>query len=235
MSARNYFGVGFLRGLNSVSEVFAPYRDPGRYEDPPSGRRRSDWAVVRETMKNAVGAAFSKISPGVSEQQLTETGRSSGPITIRPITKFVSARWRGPLPPPTELEKIEQLIPGGADRLLRIAEQDLQRALQMAEKEQASRIQTAEKEQASRIQTAEKEQAYRIQMAEKEYVYRVEDSRRGHEDSRRGQWLGWLLAAGALTAAAVVSLFQAPWQVSVALVGIPVLGAVQALMRGRKE
>jgi len=25
MIANNYFGVGFLRGLNSVAEVFAPY------------------------------------------------------------------------------------------------------------------------------------------------------------------------------------------------------------------
>lgn len=232
MSARNYFGVGFLRGLNSVAEVFAPYA--GGYEDPPIERSRSDWAAVRQDMKNALGTAFAKISPGISERQLTGTGSSSGPIVNRPITKFVSARWRGPLPPPTELEKIEQIIPGAADRLLRMAEQDLQGALQMAEKEQASRIQAAEKEQASRIQAAEKEQASRIQAAEKEQAHRIEDSRRGHEDSRRGQWLGWLLAAGALTAAVVVSLFHAPWQVSVALVGIPVLGAVQALIRGRK-
>src|SRR3569833_3056726 len=101
----------------------------------------------------------------------------------------------------------------GADRLLRMAEQDLQGALKMAEKEQASRIQTVEKEQASRIQ-----------IAEKEHVRLIEDSRQGQEKFRRGQWLGWFLAAGALTAAAVVSLFNTPWQVSVALVGIPVLG-----------
>ena len=79
---------------------------------------------------------------------------------------------------------IDQIIPGGADRLLR-----------MAEKEQSHRI----------------------------------------EDAKRGQYLGWSLAAGAVIAAAVVSLWRGPWQVSVALVGIPVLGAVQALIQGRKE
>ena len=110
MLARSYFGVGFLRGLNSVAEVFAPY---------------------------------------------------SG-----------------------EHECSLQIIPGGADRLLR-----------MAEKEQTHRI----------------------------------------EDAKRGQYLGWSLAAGAVIAAAVVSLCRGPWQVSVALVGIPVLGAVQALIQGRKE
>jgi uncharacterized membrane protein len=220
MGRPNYFGVGFWRGLNSVSEVFAPYQYPVRHKDPPAERKRSDWAGVRDNVKNALGAAFSKISPDVSEQQLTETRRSSGPITIRPIAKFVSAHWRGPLPPPIELEKIEQLIPGGADRLLRMAEQDLQGALQMAEKEQASRI-----------QTAEKEHLYRVN----EQALRIEDSRRGYEESRRDQWLGWILATGALTAATAASLLHAPWQVSVALVGIPVAGAVQALIRGRKE
>lgn len=123
MLARNYLGVGFLRGLNSTAEVFAPYSDR-------------------------------------------------------------HAQRRGPLPPPSELEKIDQIIPGGADRLLR-----------MAEKEQAHRI----------------------------------------EDAKRGQYLGWSLAAGAVVAAAAVSLCHGPWQVSVALVGIPVLGAVHALIQGRKE
>jgi hypothetical protein len=131
MLARNYAGVGFLRGLNSVAEVFAPYSsEPER-------------------------------SPSI-----------------------ISAHWSGPLPPPVELEKIDQIIPGGADRLL-----------SMAEKEQTHRI----------------------------------------EDAKRGQYLGWLLAAGAVIAAAMVSLCRGPWQVSVALVGIPVLGAVQALIQGRKE
>src|SRR5258708_9554540 len=116
MLADNYFGVGFLRGLNSVAEVFAPY----------------------------------------------------------------SSEHCGPLPPPAELEKIDQIIPGGADRLLR-----------MAEKEQTHRI----------------------------------------GDAKRGQYLGWSLAAGAVIAAAVGSLCRGAWQVSVALVGIPVLGAVQALIQ----
>ena len=88
------------------------------------------------------------------------------------------------MPPPGELEKIDQIIPGGADRLLC-----------MAEKEQTHRI----------------------------------------ADAKRGQYLGWSLAAGAVIAAAAVSLCHGPWQVSVALVGIPVLGAVQALIQGRKE
>jgi hypothetical protein len=141
MLARDYFGVGFLRGLNSAAEVFAPQ--------------------------------------DVSERQPAE-GRRQMP----PIASIISAHWSGPLPPPSELERIDQIIPGGAGRLLR-----------MAEKEQAHRI----------------------------------------EDARRGQYLGWSLATGAVIAAAIVSLCHGPWQVSVALVGIPVLGAVHALIHGRRE
>ena len=117
MIAYNYFGVGFLRGLNSVAEVFAPYSI--EHERSVLGQMRC-----------------------------------------------------GPLPPPAELEKIDQILPDGADRLLR-----------MAEKEQTHRI----------------------------------------GDAKRGQYLGWSLAAGAVIAAAVVSLCHGPWQVSIALVGIPVL------------
>jgi uncharacterized membrane protein len=95
-----------------------------------------------------------------------------------------AAHWSGPLPPPAELEKFNQIIPGGADRLLR-----------MAEAEQTHRF----------------------------------------EDAKRGQYFGWSLAAGAVISAAVVSLCHGPWQVSVALVGIPVLGAVHVLIQGRKD
>jgi uncharacterized membrane protein len=205
MRSRNEFYVGFMRGLNSVAEVFAPYREA--YDGSPDGRMRSDRANVREDMKNALGVAFAKIAPNSSRRQLAQSRRSS-----RSITRFVSAHWRGPLPPPTELERIERTIPGGAERLLRMAEQELE----VAEQE----LEVAGRE----LQMAGQE----LQMAQQEQTHRF-------EDSRRGQYLGFSLAAGTVTAAAVVSVFHAPWQVSVALVGIPMLGAVQALIQGRRE
>jgi hypothetical protein len=39
MLAHNYFGVGFLRGLNSVAEVFAPYSS--EHERSVLGQMRS--------------------------------------------------------------------------------------------------------------------------------------------------------------------------------------------------
>jgi hypothetical protein len=177
MFADNYFGVGFMRGLNSVAEVFAPY--PSEREGSLLGQMRSDWSRLGEDLRIVLNAALASISQDISEQRPPE---SRGPT--RPITSVISAHWSGPLPPPAELEKIDQIVPGGADRLLR-----------MAEKEQTHRI----------------------------------------GDAKRGQYLGWSLAAGAVIAAAAVSMCHGPWQVSVALVGIPVLGAVQVLIQGRKE
>ena len=173
MLARNYFGVGFMRGLNSAAEVFAPYS--GGHERSQLEQMRSDWRRLGRDLRTALANVPQEISE-------PRPATSRGPIL--PTASIISAHWSGPLPPPAELEKIDQIIPGGADRLLR-----------MAEKEQTHRI----------------------------------------DDAKRGQYLGWSLAAGAVIAAAVVSLCHGPWQVSVALVGIPVLGAVQALIQGRKE
>jgi len=177
MLARNYFGVGFLRGLNSVAEVFAPYSSGN--ERSLLVQMRSDWIRLGGDLRSVLSATLANISHDTSGQPPTER-----PGPTRPITSIISAHWSGPLPPPAELEKIDHIIPGGADRLLR-----------MAEREQTHRI----------------------------------------EDATRGQYLGWSLAGGAIIIAAVVSLCHGPWQVSVALVGIPVLGAVQALIQGRRE
>jgi hypothetical protein len=177
MLARNYFGVGFLRGLNSAAEVFAPYSS--QHEPTLLGQMRSDWTRLGGDLRTVLGTMLASAPQDISEQRPVAR---RGPIL--PAASIMSAHWSGPLPPPADLEKIDQIIPGGADRLLR-----------MAEKEQTHRI----------------------------------------DDAKRGQYLGWSLAAGAVIAAAVVSLCHGPWQVAVALVGIPVLGAVHALIQGRKE
>lgn len=176
MFAPNHFGVGFLRGLNSAAEVFAPYPGPN---EPSLLGPRTDWSRLGQDLRIALGTALATVSQDVSQQKPAERHK---PTHL--IGSIISAHWSGPLPPATELEQIDQIIPGGADRLLR-----------MAEKEQTHRI----------------------------------------EDAKRGQYLGWSLAAGAVMAAVVVSLCHGPWQVPVALVGIPVLGAVHALIQGRRD
>jgi len=217
MFARSYFGVGFLRGLSSAAEAFAPYS--GSYGRSLLGPARSDWRRIGREFRPALGSALAHVSEENSESQPAESRRSSS----RPITSIIAAHWSGPLPPPAELERLDQIIPGGADRLLSMAEKQLGLAakeLDMAEK----KLDIAEKEREKELGMAEKELA----MADKELTHRI-------QDTRRGLYLGWSLAMGAVITAAVVSLCHGPWQVSVAVVGIPMLGAVHALIQGRGE
>ncbi|MGD7036320.1 hypothetical protein [Methylotuvimicrobium buryatense] len=47
---------------------------------------------------------------------------------------------------------------------------------------------------------------------------------------RRGQYLGWLVAALSITGAVVTAYWGAHWAVSCALVGVPILGTVKAII-----
>lgn len=102
-------------------------------------------------------------------------------------------QWSGPLPAPADLEKFNQLIPNGAERILA--------------------------------------------MAEREQAHRIEYERLGLpatiRESRRGQILGSIISLAAVLGAVIAAVIGAPWQVPVALVGVPVLGLVKAIVRPR--
>jgi len=106
-----------------------------------------------------------------------------------------AAQWAGPLPPPAALEHFERVIPGGAERILR-----------MAEIEQSHRIDNEQK-----------------------------SLRAGIADTRLGKYLGTAITVLAIIAALVVVYLRGPWQVAVAFVGVPVLTAVRALIRGGRD
>jgi uncharacterized membrane protein len=114
---------------------------------------------------------------------------SQSPVTIQ------ARQWNGPLPPPAALEQFERIIPGSAERILR-----------MAEKEQDHRVAQETDGLAADI-----------------------------EDTRRGQWFGGLVAFSAIVGAVLNSVLGGPWQASVALVGVPILSAVHAFIRGRES
>lgn len=103
--------------------------------------------------------------------------------------------WTGPLPPPAALEHFDRIIPGGASRIL-----------EMAEREQSHRI-------------------------------KLENSMLASEtsDTRRGQWFGAGVAFAALIGAVLTVLYGAHPSVSIALVSVPVLGIVKALVDGRSS
>jgi uncharacterized membrane protein len=103
--------------------------------------------------------------------------------------------WSGPLPSPDALDKFNQIIPNGADRIVA-----------MAEREQTHRIDTESRGLTATI-----------------------------AEAKRGQYLGAGISLMALAGAAFTAYIGAHWSVSVAFIGLTILGVVRALIRPRKD
>jgi uncharacterized membrane protein len=101
--------------------------------------------------------------------------------------------WSGPLPPPGALQQFDQIIPNGADRILK-----------MVEAEQAHRI--------------SHDQKLLSAMA---------------GDTKRGQWIGGAISATSIAGAIVSILLHAHPTVSIALIGVPVLGMIRAIVASK--
>lgn len=110
-------------------------------------------------------------------------------------TLLAHAAWSGPLPPPDALRGFDAVIPGSAERILKMAET---------------------------------EQNHRLDMEQRGLTAEI-------SDTRRGQFLGALIAVVALGAAAYSAAIGAHWSVSVALVGIPLMGVVKAIIDRRSK
>jgi len=113
----------------------------------------------------------------------------------RITTASASTHWAGPLPPPEALDRFNQVIPHGAERILK-----------MAEAEQAHRI-------------AYETDALRAQVVE----------------AKRGQILGASISLLAVAGALVSVWLGAHWAVSVALVGVPLMGLAKAIVDSRSR
>lgn len=118
----------------------------------------------------------------------------------------------GPLPAPETLGGYEEILPGAAERILR-----------MAEREQESRV-TLEHRQ------LEADIRHRDDMANIQ--------RRVHTGAFAsdyiGQILGFLLAAAALGLAAYAGIWNDNWVVAALFLSLPVVGMIQAV-RGMKQ
>lgn len=73
-----------------------------------------------------------------------------------------------------------------------------------------------------------------LRMAEKEQDHRIDLERQivpaNNRAGKRGQWLGAVISVLALSLAAMSSWLGAPWQVSTALVSVPVLSVARSLV-----
>lgn len=76
-------------------------------------------------------------------------------------------------------------------------------------------------------------------MAEKEQEHRLEMERKGQtaaiSETKRGHWLGFLIAIAAIIGAILSFVLGAHWAVSVAMVGVPILGIVKAIVDRRSD
>jgi uncharacterized membrane protein len=126
----------------------------------------------------------------MSKPQHNQRGQRQQPVQPQPNQVSVRQEWSGPLPPPAALERFNQIIPNGADRIVA-----------MAEKEQAHRIDYEKTGLAATVREA-----------------------------RRGQILGAIISAVAIGGAIFNTYIGGYWAVSVALVGVPVLGIVRAIV-----
>ena len=76
-------------------------------------------------------------------------------------------------------------------------------------------------------------------MAEREQAHRTDYEAKGLDattkEARRGQYLGAAISAIALLGAIYLAHIGAPWQASVALVGIPVLGIIRSIVAPRQK
>lgn len=82
---------------------------------------------------------------------------------------------------------------------------------------------------------AEAEQAARLAREAEAAQYEITKLDAIRRDSRRGQWLGFTIALAAVIAASATAYFGAHPAVSIALVGVPILGIVKAIINSRSD
>lgn len=125
-------------------------------------------------------------SPGRQSAQSPKPGPD-------PSVSVSSQQWSGPLPPPGALAQFNEIIPNGAERILKLVEQ---------------------------------EQDHRISYESKSIEAAVRDTKRGHV-------IGGIISILAVCGAIFTAYIGAHPAVSIALVGLPIFGIVQAFIRNK--
>ena len=119
----------------------------------------------------------------------------------------VTAIWHGPLPHPAALRQYEEILPGTAERIIKLAE----RGMDLTER-----------------QSAEQHEA---EMARLRAMDR--DLEQLHADTRRGQICGMLAALAAFGSAIAAVALGSP-AVALAIVGATIATIVQAFVQERR-
>jgi uncharacterized membrane protein len=112
-----------------------------------------------------------------------------------------------PVPPPQTLEHYERVLPGAAERIVRMAEEDLRHRRELEHKTRAAEI-------------ALRQAAQDLEQRKLTEYYRM---------GQFGQMAGIAVSVLAIGGALLAAFYGAPWQVSAANMGLPIAGIILSL------
>lgn len=124
------------------------------------------------------------------------------PQPVKKQTQVVSQNWSGPLPPPNALAQFDQIIPNGAERILRMTEE---------------------------------EQAHRLASEKAALEANILNASKSLTQGKIGLYAGAAVSLSSIVGAVVSVVYGAHPTVSIALVSVPVLGMVKALIGNKQK
>lgn len=139
------------------------------------------------------------MSSRVKKPSVTSAKQQTTPVKQQTL---ITQNWSGPLPPPEALARFDEIIPNGAERILRMTEQ---------------------------------EQAHRLASESAALDANIQASRETQAQAKRGQTAGAFVSILAILSAIVSAWLGAHPTVSIALVSVPILGMVKALVGTRLD
>jgi uncharacterized membrane protein len=125
------------------------------------------------------------------------SSRVKKPTTQATKQQVIAQNWSGPLPPPDALARFDEIIPHGAERILRMTEQ---------------------------------EQAHRMSNESAALQANILNGKESLAIAKRGQLAGALVSVLSIVGAVFSVWIGAHPMVSIALVSVPILGMVKALI-----
>jgi uncharacterized membrane protein len=155
---------------------------------------------------------MAKKSPQQSKiQQAVAAATPPQPPQVQTQIQTVTQAFQGPIPPPDTLQRYDQIIPGAAERILT-----------MAENETAHRH--LQEDQAMQANIAAQQKQLDIAELQSKSVFRSDTI---------GQLLGFAVSLLSVGGAVYLALNGQPWVAS-ALVGLPLAGVIRALREKAK-
>lgn len=171
-------------------------------------RKRTAQTSTRQTQNNSAAKNTTENSSDVTHvPPMFGRPEQSSQFSLEEITH------EGPLPPPQMLDGYERVVQGAAERIIR-----------MAELEQLHRQQLENKAIDSDVSVKNS-----FQITESFRIKGIFSS------DLRGQYLGAIVSVISVGGAIYTASHGAPWQVSVALVSLPVLGMIKAIRSSQEK